>query len=320
VVLDDAAAAREFLSLRSTAMMDWDAESNRPTLTEFSEEQAEGWAADAVELVDRLRAYCEVFSPRGPDQGGWVVPERARPWALPAEAARERGLPLYSDDFVLRAMARSEGVPAFGTWSLLNALAGKGQLEEDSLRDATMSLRRNYAADLPFDAEQILALAAEDGWQAGPGAFSFARPALWQDPHRALSLYQRCLQEVLLHDETALPAWCSAATAGFARGLPTPLAAQRAGTILAYTVLMGSVLSGGLRADLFSPLLQASRRAARTLGLEDTLPAAVEVLKGMMEDAFGIPETGAAFAKLAEGLNAEDRTAALQVFLRPSRP
>ena len=317
VVLDDAVAAREFLSLRSTAMMGWDPESNRPTLTEFSEEQAEGWAVDAAALVDRLRAHCEVFSPRGPEQGGRVVPERARPWALPVEAAREKGLPLYSDDSVLRAMARSEGVPAFGTFSLLNALAGRGQLEEDPLRDATMSLRRNYAADLPFDAEQILALAAEDGWQAGSGALPFARPALWQDPQHALSLYQECMREVLRHDETALPAWCAAATAGFARGLPAPVAAQRAGTILAYTVLIGSVLSGELRADLFSSSLQASRRAAHALGLGDTLPTAVEVLKGMMEEAFGIPQTASAFARLADGLDAEDRTAALQVFLRP---
>ncbi len=320
VVLDDAIAAREFLSLRSTAMLGWDAESNRPTLTEFSEEQAEAWAVEAAALVDRIRAHCEVFSPRGPNQGGRAVPERARPWALPVEAAREKGLPLYSDDFVLRVMARSEGVPAFGTLSLLNALAGKGQLEEDSLRDAMMSLRRNYAADLPFDAEQILALAAEDGWRAGPGSFSLARPALWQDPQRALSLYQKCMREVLRHDETSLPAWCAAAITGFARGLPTPVAAERAGTILAYTLLIGSVLSGGLRADLFSPLLQASRRAARALGLEDTLPIAVEVLKGIMEEAFGIPQTAPAFAKLAEGLEAEDRTAALQVFLRPPRP
>lgn len=320
VVLNDAIAARESLSLRSTALMGWDAESDRPVLTEFSEEQADGWAIEAAALVERLRTYCEVFSPHGPGQGGRVVPERARPWALPAEAAREKRLPLYSDDFVLRAMARLEGVQAFGTLSLLNALAAKDRIGVRSLADATMLLRRNYAADLPFDAEHILALAAEDGWRTGPGSFSLARPVLWQDSQRAFSLYQKCIEAVLAHDATLLPAWCAAATAGFARSLPTAVAAQRAGTILAYTILMGSVLSGGLRPDLFAPSLQTSRRAARVLGLEDTLPSAVEVLKDMMEDAFGVPEAGAAFARLAEGLDAEDRTAALRVFLRPPRP
>lgn len=320
VVLDDAMAAREFLNLRSTSMMGWDSESNRPTLTEFSEEQAEEWAVDAVSLVDRLRAHCEVFSPRRPDQGGRVVPERARAWAVPAEAAREKGMSLYSDDFVLRSMARTEGVPAFGTYSLLNVLADKGQIGKNSLRDMIMALRRNYAADLPFDDEQILALASEDGWQAGPGSFSLTRPAVWRDPHRALSFYKRCIEEALRHDEASLPAWCAAATVGFARNWPTTLATQRAGRILAYTVLMSSILPGDLRPDLFLPLLQASRRGAYSLGLGDTLPAAVEVLKEMMEEAFGIPQTAPAFAKLAEGLESEDRTTALQIFLRPPRP
>lgn len=320
VVLDDAVGAREFLSLRSTAMMNWDAKSNRPMLTEFGEEQAEAWAVAAATLVERIRANCEVFSPHGLDQEGGAIPERARPWATPVETAKQKGLPLYSDDFVLRAMARSEGVPAFGTLSLLYALNDKGRFGENSLRDAVIALRRNYAADLPFDEEQILALAAEDGWLAGPGAFSLARPALWQDPQRAFSFYQRCIEEVLRHDETSLPAWCAAATTGFARGWPPALAAQRAGTILASTILTVSVLSDGLRDDLFSAYLQASRRAARALELEDTLPSAVEALKDMMEKAFGVPEAASAFARLAERLDADDRTAALQVFLRPSRP
>ena len=319
VVLDDAVGARVFLSLRSPAMMGWDTESNRLALTEFSKEQVEAWAVEAATLVDRIRAYCEVFSPRGPEQGGRVVPDRARPWAVPVETAREKGLPLYSDDFVLRDMARSEGVPAFGTLSLLSALAGRGHIGEASFRNAIMSLRRNYAADMPFDAEQILALAAEDGWRAGPGALPLTRPAFWRDPELGYSLYQRCLEEIFRYDETWLPGWCAAATLGFARGWPAALAARRAGRILAYTVLMTFVQSGGSRADLFSPMLEASRQAARDLGLGDTLPAAVEALKETMEETFGVSQTAPIFAKLVERLDAEDRAIALQVFLRLPR-
>lgn len=319
VVLDDAIAAREFLSLRSTAMMGWDAQSNRPTLTEFSDEQAQAWAVDAVALVDLIRAYCVVFASDGPNQGRWAVSERASPWAVPAEAAREKGLPLYSDDFVLRAMARSEGVPAFGMLSLLSALAGKDQLSKVSLREAVMSLRRNYAADLPFDAEQIMALAAEDGWQAGPGALPLTRPAYWQDLQQGFSLYRDCLEEVLRHNETSVPAWCAAATLGFARGWPDALVARRAGRILAFTVLMSCVQSSGLRVDLFPLVLRAARQAARKLGVRDTLPIAVETLKETMEETFGVSQAAPIFAKLVEGLEAEDRTVALQVFLRPPR-
>ena len=125
---------------------------------------------------------------------------------------------------------------------------------------------------------------------------------------------------MLRHDETSLPDWCLAATVGFTRGLPTALATRRAGMILAYTVLTSSVLSGGLRADLFSPSLQASRQGARALGVEDTLPPAVELLKDMLEKAFGVSEAAPVFARLVEELDDEDRTAALQVFLRRTRP
>jgi hypothetical protein len=91
--------------------------------------------------------------------------------------------------------------------------------------------------------------------------------------------------------------------------------------ILAYTVLTSSVLSGGLKADLFSPSLQASpRQAALALGVKDTLPTAVELLKDMREKALGISEAAPVFARLAEGLDDADRTVALQVFLRPPRP
>jgi hypothetical protein len=318
VVLEDAVAAREFLVQRSPAMMDWDAKSNQPVFTEFSQEQVEAWAAAANALVDRLR-ICEVFSPRESSLSGQEIPERARPWAEPVQTAKEEGVPLFSDDSVLRAMARSEDVPAFGTLSLLHALGGREQIGNDALREAVLTLRRNFVADLPFDAEQILMLAAEDGWRAGPGTFSLTRPALWQDYQRALSLYHDCLEGVLRHDETSLPAWCAAATVGFARGWPAALGVRRAGQILAYTVLMGSILLGGWRADLFAPSLAASRRSASTLGLGDTLPTAVEVLKEMMEPMFGASEAASAFAKLAEGLDDADRTTALYVFLRPPR-
>jgi hypothetical protein len=216
-------------------------------------------------------------------------------------------------------MARSEDVPAFGTLSLLHALVGKEQIEKEALRDAVLALRRNFVADLPFDAEQILMLAAEDGWRAGPGTFSLTRPALWQNPQRALALYKDCITGVLRHDATLLPAWCAAATVGFARGWPAALGLRRAGRILAYTIFKGFLVSGSWRADLFASSLEASRHAASTLGLGDTLPSAVEALKEMMEATIGVSEAAPAFAQLADGLDTADRTAALHVFLRPPR-
>jgi nucleoside phosphorylase/tetratricopeptide (TPR) repeat protein len=317
-VLDDAIAAREVLNLRSTGMMGWDARSNRPTLTEVDEEQAEALANKAERLVSRVRE-CDIVTSRPRKAQGQEIPEAARPWLVPIEMAKERDLPLLSDDFVLRAAARSEGVAAFGTLDLVTVLVDDGELKEEDLKAVLMDLRWNYAADLPLDEEQILAISAEDEWKPGPAAAVLTRPALWEDPISALSFYNKCISGVLAHEESLLPGWCAAAVLGFGRNWPPAIVTRRAGRVLAHTVLMSSVVSGELKVNLFSPLLAASRQVAQSLGGGDPLPAAVESLREMLEATVGAANTPQVFAKLVDGLDDVDRVAALRVFLRLPR-
>jgi nucleoside phosphorylase/tetratricopeptide (TPR) repeat protein len=317
-VLDDAIAAREVLNLRSTGMMGWDAQTNRPTLTEIDEEQAEALANMAERLVSRVRE-CDIVTSRPRETQGQAIPEAARPWLVPIQVAKERKLPLFSDDFVLRAAARSEGVAAFGTLDLITVLVDDGELKEEDLKAILMDLRRNYAADLPLDEEQILALAAEDEWRPGPAAAVLTRPALWQDPVSALSFYNKCISGVLAHEESLLPGWCGAAVRGFGRNWPPAIVTRRAGRVLAHTVLMSSVISGELKVALFSSLLAASRQVAQSLGGGDPLPDAVGSLREMLEATVGVANTPQVFAKLVDGLDDADRVAALRVFLQPPR-
>jgi hypothetical protein len=316
-VLDDALAARESLSLRSTATMGWDPRSDRPTLIEIEEDRAEAWARAADRLVERIRK-CEV-APRSPKDEEPAVPERARPWLGPVEMAKGRNLPLFSDDSVLRAAARAEGIATFGTLSLLTVLLDDGKISEEDYKNALMDLRRNRAADLPVDAEQIMALAAEHDWQVGPATFSFTRPALWRDPPHALALYRECITGVLKRDEAILPDWCAAAAIGFARSAPTQPVAQSVGAVLAYTLLTISLLAGELKTELFGPLLVASRQASQNWGGVDPLPAATEVLRDMLPVDVGKSNASQIFARLVEGLDPADRNIALQAYLRPSR-
>lgn len=317
-VLDDAIAAREVLTLRSTGMMGWDAQSNRPTLTEIDQEQAEALATMAERLVNRVRE-CDIVAPRPREARGEAIPEAARPWLVPIEMAKERNLPLFSDDFVLRAAARSEGVAAFGTLDLVTVLVEDGELDEEDLKAVLTDLRRNYAVDLPLDEDQILALAAEDGWQPGPAAAVLARSALWQDPVSALSFYNKCISRILAHDELLLPGWCGAAVLGFGRNWPPAIATRRAGRVLAHTVMMSSVITGELRVNLFSPLLAACRQAVQRIGGGDPLSAATESLREMLEATVGAANTPQVFSRLVDGLDGVDRVAALRVFLQPPR-
>lgn len=317
-VLDDAMAAKETLGLRSTGMMGWDPQTDRPTLTEIDEEQAEAWAAAASRLLERVRD-CEVIASRSPEDRISTIPEGARPWLAPVEMAKSRNLPLFSDDFVVRTVARSEGVAAFGTVDLLTVLADRGDIAEEDLKAALMNLRRNRAADLPLDEAQILALATEDDWQPGPATFSLTRPALWRDPLRALLLYRQCVVGVLGKDETLLPGWCAAAAVGSARSMPDKPVAQSVGTVLAYTLLTSSLLTEELKTALFYPLLAACRRASQSWGGADPLPAVAEVLRGMLPEEVGVSNASQVFAKLVDGLDPADRTIALKTYLRPPR-
>lgn len=176
-VLDDALATKNSLGLRSSGMMGWDARSNRPVLTEIDEEQAEAWAAAADRLVERIRK-CEIAAMTRPTEDDEADTSLAptRPFLAAVELAKQKALPLFSDDAVLRQVARSEGVASFGTYDLLTALKDRGDLGDEEYASASMSLRRNRAVDLPRNEEQVLALAAEDDWQPGPATLCFTSP------------------------------------------------------------------------------------------------------------------------------------------------
>lgn len=286
-------------------------------LVEIEEERAEAWARAAEQLVGRIRA-CEVVSPSSVEDPEYSAPDEARPWLDSIELARKRNLPLYSDDFVLRHAARSEGIAAFGTTSLLTVLSNVGRINSEDLEGAMMSLRRHRAVDLPLDKGQVLALATEHGWQAGPASFTLTRPPLWQDPQVALTLYQECIAGVLNTDETLLPEWCSAATAGYSRSVLPVVAAKASGVVLAFTITTASLLSGELKVALFAPLLEASRAISQALGSEDPLPSTAEVLRDILEAEIGPSNASQAFAKLVDGLRPADRNIALKAYLRPT--
>ncbi len=315
-VLDDAIATRQVLNLRSTGMMGWDTQSNQPTLTEIDEERAEALATMAERLVNRVRE-CDIVTSRSRRARVHEIPEVARPWLVPIEIAKERNLPLLSDDFVLRAAARSEGVAAFSTLDLVTVSVAAGELKDEDYKAVLADLRRNYAADLPLDQEEILRLAAEDGWQPGPAALVLTRPAFWREPVSALSFYNKCISGVLTHEQSLLPGWCGAAIQGFSHGWPPAIVTRRAGRVLAHTMMMSSVVSEELKVALFSPLLKESRRVARSLGGDDALPAAAESLREMLEDTVGVANAAQVFAKLVDGLEGADRSVALKVFLQP---
>ena len=91
--------------------------------------------------------------------------ERLKTWIGTAIVARRRGIPIFSDDRCVRLNAQREGIPAFGTASLLTALHERDLIGDDQLSEARMSLLRGGAWGLGPTSDEIVALAGEQNWQ-----------------------------------------------------------------------------------------------------------------------------------------------------------
>jgi hypothetical protein len=105
----------------------------------------------------------------------------AAPRDAPADTiaiARECGLPLWCDDISLRQQARHCGVPAFSLLDLATELTLQGT--PLSIRSVLRRLASHYVVDLPLDADDLIEIAAADGWHPGPAHTALTRPAWWQ--------------------------------------------------------------------------------------------------------------------------------------------
>jgi hypothetical protein len=78
----------------------------------------------------------------------------------------------------LRQQARLRGVQAFSTLDLITELTRQGTpLNRHSV---LRRLASQYVVDLPLDADDLVEIAAADGWRPGPAHTALARPAWWQ--------------------------------------------------------------------------------------------------------------------------------------------
>ncbi|MGW0215624.1 DUF4365 domain-containing protein [Micromonospora chokoriensis] len=100
------------------------------------------------------------------------------PWVAAVLVAKQNGIPLYSDDAVLRAWARSQGVPAFGTLALVEALLDAGTVIP--VESVVTKLFRGNVVDLPSPWPLVVQAIESDGPMSPPAGVNLARPALWQ--------------------------------------------------------------------------------------------------------------------------------------------
>jgi len=308
--LGDILAARDGLALRSTANMGWNADQQRMVIVEISQADADLLAQRAAWMA-RTALSLDVMTVGALTQFPEMDSEFARSWLAPLELAKRQGVAVLSDDVALRGLARSFGIPAFGSIAVLDALVAKGHLEPAARDAALLELRRNFVVDLPFDAEQLRQAAEADEWRPGPAYFVLTRPATWENRQQALAFYRVGQRRIASGDSGNLPQWLQAAILGFAAGQPPSGVTFGAGLLLSLTTL-----EANMDPEIFAALVPAARQAATDLGGGDPLPKTVRDIAAIFVEALGHAE-GARYALLHafSALDPADRLLAVRELL-----
>ena len=210
------------------------------------------------------------------------------PWAGGVRIAADRGSALWADDIALRRLARSEGIPAFSTLSLLDAYASIGLVPARQREEAVRRLIRGYVGDFPPDDNRLRTLAAGGSNDRGAVCSAMAKPAFWSPPAAALAVYNGLCMGLNSASPGILPDVLHASVLGIERTDFSPSQRETlCAGITAATIDMVGPLGDVPR------LLQALRMALKEadLPLPDILPAVVRHLLGAFQTAFDISNT-----------------------------
>ena len=200
-------------------------------------------------LVDILRRWHEV--PSGPISRHWdnETEGRFRPWDAALRVAANNGCALWCDDIFLRRWARSEGIPAFGTYALAEELAshqppGQPPGQPPELDDLKASLLAAGVADVPLTWDELTAIADNDSTAQAAQRF-LERPSSWHQPAATLRWYL---------------ARANAAAVGGA-------ADQVVGLLQAATIGLGTTTEPDVRRSLLGDLLASAILKSSGFGL-----------------------------------------------------
>jgi hypothetical protein len=245
---------------------------------------SETTAAQKAEILRRTSAVhvaaqdCQVVAVADLDTLGTRHPiELVGAFLAPLALAIADGVALYSDDVVLRDLARSRGVPCFGTLALLDALAG----ERGHVADPAVQLRTlftHHVVDLPAVAQLILALPQDDYTISDPLLINLARPATWQPYYdNAAAAVAAILTRAHQYDPAAFRDVVTATATGCTAAFTDPE------TVLALVATVALAYVTDVTPQAAAVVIPAVRHAAASYGLDPT-PKIRELLQAVLID------------------------------------
>jgi hypothetical protein len=282
-VMIDALNAKDTLALRSTTSWRYDEQQDHLLLDETAEAEADRLALEANRLHNAVEALTRLTPPT---DRTFNEPNTAAltTWASALDLARAEGATLWSDDPVLRALARGTGVQTTSTHAVLQHLASLGVITDDQLEICIRASVKARIGDMPLNEQRLLELAEDDNWNPTGVAAALARPATWADPLRTLAFYRTLVTQARSHAPSTLPHWLHAAVLGATTlpARPDP-AAGAAACLLATTIDIAAA-----HGEHVGQLVAATRQALTDTDDPDQTPAAdpLPITVTILRDAY----------------------------------
>ncbi|MGW7723077.1 tetratricopeptide repeat protein [Streptomyces canus] len=236
-LLTDALYAKESIALRSDTTLAWDEESSRPAILTTSAEALTQLRSTSARLVEVFRAIPRAPRPELRSLRPLPSGRAATQWLTALDYAKEHRLALWCDDRVLRALARSEGVAAFGTLALIEARLAAGMTTPEERLLVTAELLRNHYVDIPFSTELYRTAALADSWQAKAVAVALSRPSAWGDAKATAAFTLEAASRTIGSLPHEAAGWLSSAYGGLHRAT-LPSHRQRNLRALSFQVLI----------------------------------------------------------------------------------
>lgn len=210
----------------------YDAEAGAPLLTEITAEDVDRYRQvlhDALQLAKGLPSAYDADVDAEDEWSKALNTDDELRGQLAAQVstfavATRLGLPVYSDDRWVRVAARHEGLAAFGSVALLDAMAARGMIDDDARSTARRKLLDRGGWGLHPTVDDLIGDVELHGWAVTRGvAIAFNDVGAWADNrlstwHLAVDL----IAKVHAAEPGQLRAWVVQVLDGAARALPIP--------------------------------------------------------------------------------------------------
>ena len=256
------------------------------TVSLVDEQQLANTRELANRTLDALEGGQTVNSaPLRPPDG--LTDHDLRPWDASLRVALHNQCALWCDDVALRTLTEGNGIPAFGTWALYEALASgsAGSLLPEPLAVKAQLLRARVA-DVPINLSDLEAAAAESDFPDDVVCAYLSRPLAWAgDLPGTLHWFRNTCSTLAAQSEPQRVALLlHAGSYGLGAAIEP---SRRSGAIGA---LLADTISRVADPSVVPILLASSRLAASALdpaGEPDPLQHAVQCLLSPLEHQIG---------------------------------